>query len=278
MSLTDREKNILQEIHDWEDKLYHHEANDFQLMYDKYLERSFQMLPEKVTVQIFSSLDNWLFHLHALIQGTELQQNAKERILANGRLFDNSIQSIEDMRTLSIDQLQYIADQHSARHRLYSFVQGGISGTGETVLLGLDIPGIAVINLRAVQLIAMAYGSEINTPYEMMTALKVFHTSILPVRLQSQGWQELKEEIPYSDDRYFYEGNENLASVAWLEQLLNQILKGVAIILFRKKLIQGIPFVSMAVGAGVNYQLTKKVTDFAQKYYQMRYLIQKKEF
>ena len=44
-----------------------------------------------------------------------------------------------------------------------------------------------------------------------------------------------------------------------------------AIVLFKKKLIQGIPFISMAIGAGANYQLTRKVTDFAHKYYQMRY-------
>ena len=45
---------------------------------------------------------------------------------------------------------------------------------------------MAVINLRAVQLIAMTYGVEVNTPYEMMTALKVFNASIHPLRFQSR--------------------------------------------------------------------------------------------
>ena len=31
-----------------------------------------------------------------------------------------------------------------------------------------------------------------------------------------------------------------------------------AIVLLRKKVIQGIPFISMAIGAGANYQLQKK--------------------
>lgn len=278
MALTDREKSILQDIYHWENQLYQHEANDFQLVYDKYIERSFQLLPEKAKDQILTSLDNWLFHLHAFIQGSDLQMDAKERILANGRVFEHSIQTLEDMKSLNIDQLQYIAEQHIARHRLYSFAQGGLSGTGGTILLGADIPGMAVINLRAVQLIAMTYGNEVNTPYEMMTALKVFTISILPKRLQDQGWQELKEELTHADDPYFYEGNENLASVVWMEQLLNHVLKGLTIALFRKKRIQGIPFISMAIGAGANYQLTKKVTDFANKYYQLKYLIQKKEY
>ena len=183
--------------------------------------------------------------------------------------------SIEDMQQLTIDQLQYIASQQISRHRLYSFAQGGISGTGGTLLLGADIPGMAVINLRAVQLIAMTYGVEVNTPFEMMTALKVFNASIYPHHLQSAGWEDLMSEIGQEDNRYFYEGKEELANITWLDQLLKQFLKGIAIVLFRKKMIQGIPVVSMAIGAGVNYQFTRKITEFSHKYYQARYLIEK---
>ena len=60
------------------------------------------------------------------------------------------------------------------------------------------------------------------------------------------------------DDRYFYEGSEDIANIAWIEQLLKQGMKGLAIVFLRKKVIQGIPFISMAIGAGTNYQLYKK--------------------
>lgn len=276
MTLTNREKLALQEIRDWEKNLYNYEANDFQLVYDKYIEQSFQLLPDHIREQISSSFDSWLFHLHAFIQGTDVQMDAKERILSSGRVFQHDIQTIEDMKALSLDQLQYIASQHIARHRIYSFAQGGVSGTGETLLLGADIPGMAVINIRSVQLIAMTYGTEVNIPYEMMTALKVFNASLLPQRLQRDAWQELVSNIKKTNDHYFYDGKEELANVAWMEQLMKQLLKGLAIVLFRKKIIQGIPMISMAIGAGANYKLTRKVTEFTHKYYQMRYLLQKK--
>jgi len=60
-----------------------------------------------------------------------------------------------------------------------------------------------------------------------------------------------------------------------MEQPMKQLFKAIAIYIFRKKSIQGIPFISMAIGAGANYQLTRKVTEFAHKYYQMRYLHKK---
>ena len=71
--------------------MYECERNDFQQLYDTYIENAFQRLPKKVREQIFLNLDNWLFHLHALIQGSEMQMDAKERIIASGRIFQDGI-------------------------------------------------------------------------------------------------------------------------------------------------------------------------------------------
>lgn len=275
MPLNEREESVLTGIQEWENKLLNYEPNDLEMVYDKSLERSFSLLPEEVQQQFFSAMDSWLFHLHALIQGSQLQMDAKERILTAGRVFHSDIETIEDLKQLTIDQLQYIAQQQIARHRLYSFAQGGIAGSGSSLMLGTDIPAMAVINLRAVQLIAMTYGFEVNTPFEMMSSLKVFHAATLPPRMQGNAWEELKNELKNQEEFYFYEGKEELTDITWVEQPMKQLFKAMAIYLFRRKSVQGIPFISMAIGAGTNYQLTRKVTDFAHKYYQMRYLHRK---
>ncbi|WP_053367387.1 EcsC family protein [Bacillus sp. FJAT-27245] len=277
MPLTDREMTVLSEIKDWEKKLLDYEPNDLQLTYEKYLETGFSMLPEEVRSQFFSLVDNWLFHLNAIIQGTQFQLDAKERILASARVFDSKVERIEDMKGLEIDQLNYIAQQQIARHRLYSFAQGGMSGTGGALLLGADIPAMAVINLRAVQLLAMTYGYEVNTPFEMMTSLKVFHTATLPPRLQGESWEQLLEELKGERDRYFYEGNDQLTDSTWLEMPMRQLFKGAVIALFRKRMVQGLPLVSMAIGAVSNYQLTRRVTEFSHNYYRLRYLMDREE-
>lgn len=278
MPLTDRERTVLNDIQEWERKLLSYEPNDFQLTYEKYLERSFSLLPETVQRQFFSIIDTWLFHLHSIIQGSQFQIDAKERIKQSGRAFQKEIDQLSDMQKLTIDQLQYIAEQQIARHRFYSLAQGGLAGTGGSLLLGSDIPAMAVINLRVVQLIAMTYGFEINTPYEMMTSLKVFHTGTLPPRMQKEGWSLLMEELTVDQHHYFYKGKEEMTDITWIEQPFQQLLKAMVITLFRKRTIQGIPLVSMAIGAGANYQLTRKVTDLAHKYYQFRYLKAKEEF
>lgn len=275
--LTERESKILADIKEWEQNLYSYEPNDLELTYEKYMERAFSLLPEEAQREFFSVLDTWLFHLNALIQGSQLQQNAKERILSTGRVFQADINNISDLKKLSIDQLNYIAQQQIARHRFYSFTQGGLSGTGGPVVLSTDIPATAVINIRVIQLIAMTYGYEVNSPFEMMTALKVFHAATLPSRLQSLGWEQLINELHTTEEYYFYEGEEKLTDSSWLNQPIKQILKAVTILSFKNRKLRGIPFISMAIGAGMNYQLTRKVTDFAHNYYQMRYLLEKEQ-
>ena len=89
------------------------------------------------------------------------------------------------------------------KHRLYSFAQGGVSGSGGMVLLGGDLPAMAVINIRVVQLIAMTYGYEVNTPVEMMLALKVFHAGMMPKRLQGVAWGEFNRRNENKGRRLF---------------------------------------------------------------------------
>ncbi|MGG0846765.1 EcsC family protein [Peribacillus simplex] len=276
MEFTNREMEIWNEISEWQENLYQYEPTDLAALYDKWLEQGFALLPENVQQQFFEKLDTWLFHLHAMVQSSQVQIDARERTLASARVFNEDIVTLSDLNLLSIDQLNYIANQHIAKHRLYSFAQGGISGSGGLLLLGSDIPAMTVINVRTVQLIAMSYGVEVNTPFEMMMALKVFNAGAMPKRLQGIAWEELIREVQNAEDDYFYLGIEELTNPSWMEQPLKQLLKAVSITVFRKKLVRGIPFISMAIGAGSNYQMTRSVSEFAQKFYQYRYLQEKK--
>ncbi len=276
MEFTNREMKVWNEISEWQEKLYQYEPTDLAALYDKWLEQGFALLPENVQQQFFEKLDTWLFHLHAMVQSSQVQIDARERILASARVFNEEIETLSDLNHLSIDQLNYIANQHIAKHRLYSFAQGGMSGSGGLLLLGSDIPAMTVINVRIVQLIAMSYGVEVNTPFEMMLALKVFNAGAMPKRLQGIAWEELIREVQTAEDDYFYLGIEELTNPTWMEQPLKQLLKALSIIVFRKKLVRGIPFISMAIGAGSNYQMTRSVSEFAQKFYQYRYLLEKK--
>ena len=211
-----------------------------------------------------------------MIQSSQSQLEARNRILGTSRLFNESIEQLEDLKALSIDQLTYIAEQQTARHRLYSFVQGGATGAGGLLLLTADFPVMIALNVKAVQLIATSFGHDVNKPYEMMLALKVFHASLLPGRLQQYAWYNLLQELE-QEDSFFYEGDEAVLQPASTEIILKQILKTFSIYALRRKLFQGIPVIGMAIGSTVNYRLTRNVTEFANRFYQVRHIVEKEK-
>lgn len=84
--------------------------------------------------------------------------------------------------------------------------------------------------------------------------------------------QELEQE-----DSYFYEGEEEVLKPASIEVVLKQILKTFSIYALRRKLFQGVPVLGIAIGSTVNYRLTRNVTEFANRFYQVRYLLEKEK-
>ncbi len=277
LNWTERDQQVWENIQTWKNSLYSYETNDFEHTYVKWINTAFSAIPETYQDPFLSRLDGWLFHMHSMIQGSQMQNDARERIVTTARAFNQTIEDVQDLQHLTIDQLHYIAEQHAGRHRIYSLLQGGVAGTGGFIALGSDLPAMVIINLRSIQLIAITYGFDVQTPFEMMTSLKVFHAATLPSRLKATAWEELMEDLKTKESDYFYNGSEKLTDTSWLEGPLKHCFKAVAITLFRKKTLSGLPIISMAIGAGINYQLARNITDFAEHYYQYRYLHLKKQ-
>ncbi|KHE72922.1 ABC transporter substrate-binding protein [Halobacillus sp. BBL2006] len=266
-------ERVAMEVDSWLAQYRNYQPNDFEMIYDDWIQQSFYNVDPGIKEKFFSKLDDWFFHTHAFLQGTSFQNEARGRILTVGRVLAENIENITDMRReLTVDQLTYIAEQQIARGRLYSFAQGGLTGTGGWLLLGLDYPLMMVMNIRAVQLVGLTFGHEMNHPYEMMISLKVFHAATLPKRLQGAAWKDLMNEVNNKNHPYIFEGDDRLTNESWVEQPLKQAFKSLFILMFRKKMFQGLPFISIAIGAYSNYHLTRQVTDFALRFYQYRHL------
>ncbi|KAB7705904.1 EcsC family protein [Bacillus aerolatus] len=277
MTWTERDEAVWEEIMAWEQSLAEYVGNDFQYTYSKWLNAALEAIPEEALSAFFAQLDGVLFHMHSLLQGSQFQNEARERILTSARVFREDVEAIADLKKLTLDQIRYLSSQQASRHRLYSLIQGGITGTGGAVPLSTDFAAMVVLNLRAVQVTAMSYGYDPQLPFEMVASLKVFHAATLPNRLKAEGWQELLLELEGSDQFYFYNETEQLTDPTWMEGPVKQLGKLLAITLFKNKKMSNLPLISLAIGAGTNYRLTKNITDFAEKYYQYRWLQEKKE-
>ncbi|MGM9986130.1 MAG: EcsC family protein [Bacillaceae bacterium] len=273
--LTSREQRILDELVQHRNELESIQLSDFQHIYDQWVEKVIKKMPTNKRITFFQGLDKGLFHLHSYIQGASFQNEARDRIINRAKAFYEEVERLEDLKKLGIDQLIYLANNEIAKHRVYSFAQGGVTGLGGFVLSMSDLPMMAAINLRITQLIGMCYGYDQRIPYEMMISLKVFHGGTLPIRLQHRAWNDVLTEVMEREDDYFYVGEEQLTDYTWLEQPMRQVMKIMCISQFKKKVIQGIPIIGVGIGSITNYQLTKQVTTFANRFYQYRFLQEK---
>ena len=270
MTLTKSDNYYLEKINNWEKSLEMH-SNASKKIYKKYMEFGLSLLPETIKEQIQALLDSSLFHFHSILFNSAFQKNAADKLIHSARAFNEEIVQLEDMTTLTSDQLHYIARQQIAHYRLLSFGQGAASGSGKNSFLLSDFLAMLAINLRSIQVIASIYGRPANSPYEIMTVLKVFYAACLPKMLQQEAWNQLMEELEQNQEMFFYKGTEEIIDEHVFSLLVKQIAKIMIILHFSKSS----PSFSRLFGGGANYQFTKKITNFAHHYYQKSYLILK---
>lgn len=222
--------------------------------------------------QTFQSLDTIIFFIQALAQSPNWQRKSLEKVLQEARIFDESIDSIDDISRLPIHQILYLAEQQVTKQSYPTLLRGGLTGLGGFLLLSLDIPLMIAHHMRTIQLIALAHGYTITNPTEMLISLKVLHTATVPKSEQYQAWKTAEQEVEKLTHPYLYETDDLIVDRNWLEGQFKHVIKAMSIRLLRKNTVAGIPIISIAIGAGVNYVSFRNVAVIAQKFYTKRLL------
>lgn len=275
MKLTKSEEVLIEELQSWRESFFEHEPKQWEKLYDNWINQAFSLIPAPVQGEIFAKLDDWLFHLNSLLRGTQLQNEAFERILRAAQSIDERVNEYTDMQSLPVSQLTFIAEQQAAKHRLYSLIQGGLTGSGQNVFMSSDFFALLVIHLRSIQLIAMSFGNNVQSPVDLHETLKVFTVAMMPDRMKSEGLEILIEDLRKDDKSFYLSDQQYLADISWIDEPLKHVLKVAFISMMNKKKPSRLKWLSIATGACINYKTTRQVTDFAIKYYQMKHLLRK---
>ncbi|GAF64319.1 hypothetical protein BTS2_1211 [Bacillus sp. TS-2] len=277
--LNSDEQLHLQEILEWE-STYFTKAN--QSIFKEWKEN--ETLPRfiknteqiKIPSKYLEQLEALMIQLQSMVQNERSEQVIWDKILRYARVFNPDIHSINEMKKLTIDQQRFLSEQFMAKQRLIAVGQGSVTGLGGLLTISLDLPLLAAIQLRTIQQLALIHGYDPKNPIEQVIALKLFYLTTLPKPYQLESWQHLFAELEFQNEEHvFYDGQEHVFDQAWMGQLMKQMGKNIIIRFLRKRWIQGVPLFGVAIGAGVNYQLTKQVTEMAERFYQKRILLSK---
>lgn len=277
MSNISREEQWKQKLSQWEEKLYTYEPTQFSDTLDHWVDKAFDLLSDDKKELFFAQIDTWLFHLHGIIQQSSFQQQAEERIVNMARSYREDIEKIEDIRDLPLSQKAFIAEQQIAKQKLYSVIQGGMTGTAKLSTLAIDIPAFAALNIRTTQLVAMSYGYRASTPVEMVKSLQIFYGATIPKKYQHERWETLKSELGQDIDHYFDVLTDKDHPTVWLQQPLMHLIKLLFVAVIGRQKVNNVPLLGMITAAGTNYYWTKEVSEFSHYYYMMRHLVESGE-
>lgn len=277
MGNFEREQLLLKEIKKWQVENLYIEESMNNLHYDEWIVKLMGKLSPDLREQYIQKVDSILFHFSTYIQNSEFLKEARKKIIVNAKVFNEQISDLHALKECSIDQLIYLSNQQVAKQRLLSLVQGGISGAGNRLVIGSDVPVSILLQLYSVQRIAMSYGYNVFEPYELVLTLKVFQMATLPKQFRYQYWEELETEIAGKDmlQSHFFEAEEHFIDSNWDQFLIKQLSKIVILYYFKKKFGKKLPIVGVVFGALSNYNLTREITETANYFYQKRWIMER---
>ncbi|WP_046176682.1 EcsC family protein [Domibacillus indicus] len=229
-------------------------------------------LPDDIKSRFFSQADQAAEWLWSFLQNDNLEAGVKNQIIGAARIFQDDIETIDQLHRLTIDQLQYINRQRAFKNHAAAAIQGAASGTGNFIPALTDFLILSAMQLRTIQTTALSYGFDTSLPFERENILHLFYISLLPESLKADGWAKLITEV---EEKTAYIDKESWGTnEAMLQEPMKHILKLAAVRILRRP--SGIPVISMALSAGANFLAVKQATVFAERYYQYRYLYEKK--
>lgn len=268
-----KELNLWLELDGWIDQNQHVQDNKFLSAYLKSSSYFLKKIPQAFLEAFNDFFSTAIFHSQSFLQSSRQFQEKKSDILHRAQILRGNVTTISDLRQLPIRQLNFLAEQEISKALIISSVQGGVSGTSSKLTLICDLPTLLLVNLKAVQEVALCYGYDVSKPMEMECALKVLQAALLPAPEKYKMWKNIMNDIlKHDDEDVFASWNYDLKGEDLHQTILLQFSKLFIVHSLKKRLIGGVPLLGITIGAKWNELITKNILDFTKSFYQYRLL------
>lgn len=225
------------------------------------------LLLDKITPQfIHDKVGKMIDELSSYVEtGGRYLISEKQLLKSCCKYIDNPFLKKEDIKNLSLDEMDLIVKQLSDKQKNYATLQGATTGFGGIYTLLADIPLVLGMSLKVLQEISIAYGFDPKNKEE-----RIFIVKCLQFANSDAGTKKsLLEEFEMFQDEEEYK-----KMVSRLKGWRNVIMS------YRdtyglKKLLQTVPVVGLLFGAYFNRKLLEDVSMVGKMMYRKRRIIEK---
>jgi hypothetical protein len=199
-----------------------------------------------------------------------------ESVLREARRHAEVVDTLADLRRQDLRVCDKVAEEVASKHGLIAALEGAGCGAGGLALLAADIPLLFGVAMRVVRQLAVAYGIDPAAPGESVIALKVFELASGGTR---DRYAELLQLDALKDELDGLEPQKRAEKAAVLATMImsREAVKRIVSLLLSRKLLQSVPVVGAAVGAGFNYLFVADVSETARQVYRRRLLTEKQK-
>lgn len=191
----------------------------------------------------------------------------RERIVAELARRDPALRTLDRIRDAPLELLDEVAWSITLENRVAAALEGLGCGLGGPTLVLLDLPMLLLVNLNAIAAIATTYGFDAAQAAERDFA----------IGLLAGGAAALRQRLVLDEDEGARLGaRPGVGRPAGRGALaLHEAAAEVAGRIGRQKVLQAIPLLGGAVGAGLNFHFTHTTTRTAVMAYRYRWLMRR---
>ena len=178
------------------------------------------------------------------------------------------IASLEDARSADLAALDRVAWSLTHENRALAFLEGFGCGLGGATLVLFDLPALVWANLNGIAAIATVYGFDPEAPEEVERALSLL--ALGPTALRGD-----LEQAPVGKVAIRRMTGEGALGGGRAALALRAVAVRLGGRLAKRKLLQLVPVIGGAVGAGLNLHFTLETTRSAYMLYRYRWVLRR---
>ncbi|MDM8144242.1 EcsC family protein [Megamonas hypermegale] len=182
----------------------------------------------------------------------------------NDILEDGKVDSVSELRHKNLQLSDKLADNIGTWAIGIAGVEGAATGAGGAVTMVADIGAVIVLAFRTIHKIALCYGYEVDDDKErefVLNILSVSGANSLREKKEALIALKINEEV-----------QAKMVEAILMSNLVKKVSKQLGINLSKRKAMQFIPGIGMAIGAAVNISYIKDIAEAAKRTYQKRWL------
>jgi len=266
------EKHIHQEIKDWEEEKKGYIAETANAVVLSAFSYTGSFIPTSFVNALTATVEA---SLRSCFSGSLYTTSKQQIVQQANKLYSCEAKCLSELKHLELEQLDLLAASYCNASEVMAVLEGAGMGLGGLMFMAADIPALIMINMRALIQLAFIFGIDATLEDEREFILNV-------MTLAAADDKEKLEILQHLDTMARSNAQKQLLRKQLQDHIVGEamtrvvhVAHKVAVRLTHAKLLQMVPIVGSAVGAGANFFYTREIINYGLMVFRKRWLTTK---